>query len=401
MKALCPICQGADQIVLDRREKAPVLMHRTFDSAEAARACQTAGIELRRCTHCGFAWNAAFEPEKIVYGPDYDNAQGYSAEFRAHIDARIDAIFAATTPDDRLVIVEVGSGQGDFLARVMARYGARVRAAFGFDPAWRGKDGEGPAGTRLYRRFFDATASATLADFAPDIVISRHTIEHIAEPMLFLTAIRAGIGARDGVRLFLETPDIEWIIRHQAFEDVFCEHCSIFDSPSMRYALEAAGFSRVETSLCFGEQYLWTSAVSKTGTGNVARPVPASATALAGSTPGIGTEALVREWVARIDRIRAGGGSFAVWGAGAKGMTFAQFIDPDQQRIVAIIDVNPGKQGRYIGMSGHKVVSPAAIPALGITDSLVMNPNYLDEIRRTLQEQGVEVTLHSLREDKA
>lgn len=393
MTAQCPVCRGHASILLDGRAKAPVLMHELFDNAEAARGCKTAAIELRRCTDCGFAWNAAFDPDAIHYGPGYDNAQGYSENFRAHLDQRIDAIFADLPADFHPVIVEVGAGQGDFLARILARHGARVKAAYGFDPAWRGADGDGPMGARLYRRLFDASASAAMADCVPDIVISRHTIEHIGDPLAFLAAIRGGIGAREGVRLYVETPDIGWIVHHKAFEDVFYEHCSIFDAPSLARAMMETGFAQVEVEHCFGAQYLWARGISGQKAG-------AAFAKEAFDAHGIGAEALAHFWREKISEIKADGGTFLLWGAGAKGINFAQLVDPDHTLITALVDVNPGKQGRHIGLSGHKVLAPEDVAATGASDILVMNPNYAAEIHSILANHGVTANLLALHGDK-
>lgn len=388
----CPVCGGGNSLRIDERAGVPILMHRLFDDAAAARACAKVSIDLRRCEDCGFAWNARFDAATMVYGPDYDNAQAHSPQFRAHLDERIDAIFAHVADrNEPQVIVEVGCGQGDFLARLIERQGKRVKAAFGFDPAWRGADGDGPAGTKLYRRLFDASASEAMAEAQPDIVISRHTIEHIAEPVAFLAAIRAGIGQRKGTRLFLETPDIRWIMHHKAFEDVFYEHCSIFDAESLALALRSTGFEAVTVEACFGAQYLWAKAIA----GDPARDELVSRRNPVETTP-IDSAAFSAEWRTTIAAWRGQSRETYLWGAGAKGMTFAQLVDPEARHLAGIIDLNPGKQNRHIGLSGHIVLAPDALrgrPPLAI---IVMNPVYLPEIRSLIEALGVDAIIAPL-----
>jgi hypothetical protein len=119
------------------------------------------------------------------------------------------------------------------------------------------------------------------------------------------------------------------------------------------------------------------------------------------ATGAINTAGLVAHWREWADSIAKAGGRPGIWGAGAKGMTFAQIIDPDGAIFRAIIDVNPGKQGRFIGVSGHPVVAPEGITILGLTDLVVMNPNYLDEIATILQRLGSTARLHPLHERQA
>lgn len=397
MRLTCPVCNAARSRLVDARDAVPILMHNVFGSAEAARACKTGALAIRHCEACGFAWNAAFDADKIVYGPGYDNAQGYSPQFQAHLDQRIDAILAEF-PDGRPInVIEVGAGQGDFLKRLAARAGGRIRRAVGFDPAWKGADGAridngSGAEIAMYRRYFDGEAAAITASVEPDLVLSRHVIEHVSEPMDFLRAIRAGIVGRPATKLILETPDIDWILRHGAFEDLFYEHCSIFSPHSMAVALRSAGYGDIAVETVFGDQYLWS--IARFEADSVAAqdiaPVERST---------FSSDELAGEWRERIDRWRMEGGTVAIWGAGAKGMTFAQIVDPGAGRIAAIIDMNPNKQGKFIGVTGHRIVSPNDLAALAPSQIVVMNPNYATEIRAMLAEKEISASLLTLHED--
>lgn len=367
-----------------------MLMHNLFDSRAAARGCAVGDVELARCLDCGFAWNAAFDPAAMVYGPDYDNCQTHSPAFRAHVDACAAAVAAARPDLAAPHVVEVGAGQGTFLARIEAIGGDRVGALTGFDPAWRGADGTGPGRARLHRQYFSPASAAVLAT-PPDVVVSRHTIEHVPDPLAFLRAIRLSIGAREGVDLFVETPDIEWIVRHGALEDVFYEHCSLFDADSLAIAMEQAGFADVQVETRFGDQYLWAHGRSGAGAAPVRqRPPVEDAT--------IDTGRAVAAWRARIAGFRAAGERTVIWGAGAKGMTFAQIVDPAAELVAALIDINPGKQGRFIGASGHQVLPPDALAVLRPDHAIVMNPVYADEIARTIAAMGLEISLLTLHE---
>lgn len=77
------------------------------------------------------------------------------------------------------------------------------------------------------------------------------------------------------------------------------------------------------------------------------------------------------------------GGRLAIWGAAAKGVTFAQHLLERGIRPELAIDINPAKQGKFLAGSGLHVVTPAeALVRLGQRpDIFVMNSNYLDEIR--------------------
>ena len=73
-------------------------------------------------------------------------------------------------------------------------------------------------------------------------------------------------------------------------------------------------------------------------------------------------------------------GSVALWGAGAKGATFALLVDPEHREVDCVIDVNPRKQGGFIPLTGHPIVSPNDAAQREVATIFVMNPNYRDEV---------------------
>jgi hypothetical protein len=82
----------------------------------------------------------------------------------------------------------------------------------------------------------------------------------------------------------------------------------------------------------------------------------------------------------RLVRGLAARGPVAVWGAGAKGVTFCNLIDPDCRLLHCVIDVNPAKQGKFVAGTGHRIVGPKRLWREGVTAVLVLNPNYAGEV---------------------
>ncbi len=105
-------------------------------------------------------------------------------------------------------------------------------------------------------------------------------------------------------------------------------------------------------------------------------------------------ERLTREWTARLSEQRRIG-KVAIWGAGAKGVTFANIVDPNRDLIDCVIDVNPNKQNGFIPGSGHPIVAPAELARRGVTAAMLMNPNYRAENLQILNELGIAAELFS------
>jgi SAM-dependent methyltransferase len=362
----CAIC-GSDRIEpLIARRNTPVFQNAVYPDAAAARAAARGDLDFQRCEACGFVWNAAFFPGRLEYGPAYENRQSLSPAFDVHLKTRAAAAWALIECRPEATLVEVGCGQGDFLTYLAEAAPPGVTASlFGFDPAWRGEDGEGPSDARVYRGMFDE--SAALNGAPADLIVSRHVIEHIPGPMEFLASLRR-CGGPD-TRLAIETPDIDWIRRTGAFHDFFYEHCSLFSLAALDQALNRAGFVPTRIERVFDGQYLW------------AEATPAEAEAAPSAS------AYQRRWD-EVVAVAAARGPVVVWGAGAKGASFVQMVDADATRIAAVVDLNPAKQGRHLGGSGHKVVSPEAAGALNPATVLVMNPAYEAEIGDYVRGQG-------------
>ena len=97
-------------------------------------------------------------------------------------------------------------------------------------------------------------------------------------------------------------------------------------------------------------------------------------------------------WRTRIQDLHRQG-NVALWGAGAKGATLANLIDPEGVLIDCVVDLNPNKQGGFIPGCGHRIVAPSALTARGVKNAVLMNPNYRQENEQLLASAGIQTNL--------
>lgn len=381
----CGVCGAADTLSVDFRASVPVMMHRIYETVEAARAAERGTLDVVACQGCGFVWNRAFDSGLIDYDEQYENEQTYSLAFNDHVMERVADVVAAVPSDDEIRYLEVGSGQGGFIEKVAKSAGVRLRTAEGFDPAWRGNNDSFNSLVKIHKSYFDER-SAHLLQCRPNVVVSRHTIEHVPDPIAFLTTIRRALGPEADAKVFIETPCVEWILQHLAMQDFFYEHCSLFTAASLGYALARSGFGVVGVRHVFGGQYLWCEATTISGPpSNPPRRKTHDDYADARSR-------FVKHWRHSVELARRDGG-VAIWGAGAKGVTFAGLVDPDNVLLDHAIDVNPNKQGRHLAGSGLIVLAPEAAVQRAPRTIFVMNPNYLSEVRVLAENAGIAARL--------
>lgn len=375
----CPVCGGATSPVL-RAPDLPALANAFFDSAAAARAAARGTMDLVVC-ECGMLTNAAFDEEVAPYSSDYENSLHFSPRFQelaSDLAARLGQRYGGPGRS----VLEIGSGAGDFLA-LLAPLG--FERGTGIDPSLPAAREELAGAVPL--TFLPTTIDGAPAGLAADLLVLRHVLEHVTDPVGLLRAAREHV-ARPGAALYVEVPDAAHMLRAPAVWDLIYEHVGYITAPALVAALEAAGWDVVEVGTAFGGQFLWAEAVAREGAGpGHAAPITESGGAIAQQA-----ESFAAAYAGTTDRWRrvvaaetAAGRRIAVWGAGSKGVAFLNAVAPDAD---AVVDVNPRKQGRYVPGTGHRVVGPNELGA-DIETIFVMNPLYVDEVRDMARAVGV------------
>lgn len=379
----CPLCAGGRSRVFLRQSGVPVHQNLVMATPEAARSLVRGDLAFAVCPDCGFVFNQAFDLTRLSYGEDYDNTQSCSATFDAYLDGLVKDLVECHGVRN-CAVVEVGCGKGGFLRKLVDFPGA-CNTGTGFDPSYVGEAGSSDGRLTFRQCYYDDACTEVPAD----VVICRHVIEHVPDPMSLLRAVRAALARSPRSRVFFETPCVDWILRNQVIWDIFYEHCSLFSAGSLRGAFERAGFAVDRVEHIFGGQYLWLEA----------RVAEAPRLAM---DPGK-TLSLAEAYAEAEDRLRYQWktrllaaehlGPVALWGAGAKGATLANLVDPDGTCIDCVVDLNPNKQGRFLPGTGHPIVAPADLPRRGVKQAFLMNPNYREENLSLLAEHGITLDL--------
>jgi len=372
----CPLCSSGNTSLFLDRPCVPVHQNLLLNSPEQARSITCGDLEMMVCDECGFVFNRAFDHSLLQYGQDYDNNQACSTSFQQHLDGLVSLLL-----DEKGVrgkqVVEVGCGQGTFLQRLVEEGGNQ---GTGFDPSYSGPEEVSDGKMRFESRYYDESCT----DVPADVVVCRHVIEHVPDPVALLKSVRAAIGDRANAKVYFETPCVEWILSNTVIWDFFYEHCSLFTAQSLSTAFQLAGFRVDEVRHVFGGQYLWLEA----------SPIASDVKFEGGRTFDLAMAyashevKLLQDWKQRIADVAASG-LVALWGAGAKGVTFANIIDPQCELIDCLVDLNPNKQGKYVAGSGHAIVEPLQLKERGVTDVVLMNPNYRGENEEILEQAGI------------
>jgi hypothetical protein len=334
----------------------PIFTNKTYNSYEEAIVCNTGTVNLVQSLISGFIYNLDFDPEKMEYDSNYNNEQGYSNTFLNHLNDVADIIYNEVDTNSK--IIEIGCGKGLFLNK-LKNEGLDI---VGFDPTYEGLNDS------ITKDYFSAKYS-TKGDF----LILRHTLEHIKDPFSFLHVIAKANNYLG--KIYIEVPTFDWIIERSAFWDITYEHCNYFTVESL-----STMFSKSTTGKLFGDQYIYIIANLSDLKSDI-------------SQQNINTYDTSKFFnkILSYQRQFEFMNDLAIWGGATKGLLFLNQIDPKNDKIKYVIDLNPAKQNRFMAKSGHKIFSPSIIEKSCIKNVIVSNENYFNEINDSLSKFDINV----------
>lgn len=389
----CPACGGADRLEpLYGLHGIPVQSTLLVPDRTAALAFPTGDLDLVWCAACGFAFNARFDPGLVDYGSGYEDAQGASPTFTAFATDLARGWIDRYDLAERH-LVEIGCGKGDFLRLICAEGGC---TGTGFDPAYVPDRAEALPGVDFRAENFTDRHVPLEADF----LICRHTLEHIGDIEGFLRLMRRACGDSKSIRLGFEVPDLRRILAEGAFWDIYYEHAAYFTAGSLARAFARAGFEVLDVRRVYGEQYLILEAAPGSG-----RPLPPLAEDLEETAELVARFrdtgiARIAAWRARFAEWRNAGRKVALWGSGSKAVGFLTTIG-DPGPVIAVADINPARQGRYMPGCPMPIVAPGFLAEERPDIVIVMNPIYRDEIAAQLASMGMGPTILTAEGDPA
>ena len=376
----CAACGAAGLAVFYEQRGVPVQSVALLETVEEARALRRGDIALALCHACGFVTNAAYDPSLQDYTRPSEESQAFSPRFRAFSHELAGRLVEHYDIRGKTVL-EAGCGRGDFLVELCELGGNR---GVGIDPSWAPGRLEHPPAVEFVRAFYDERQAAREAD----LVLCRHTLEHIRPVAAFVRLLRRPAEPRGGV-VVIEVPDLLRVLEEGAFWDVYYEHCSYFTRATLAGLAERCGLRVLDNRLEFDDQYVVLVArPGATGNGPVddGGRLRVAVERFASDAP-----AAIARWRARLREA----GRVALWGASSKAVAFVTAVG-DEAGIELAVDINPHKHGRHLAGGGQEIVAPDRLRERRPDLVIAMNPIYREEIAAALRELGLSAELETL-----
>jgi len=378
--SLCRSCGTSIGSVLYESTQVPVHNSMLFRSREDAIAAPLGDLRLSACPDCGFIQNSAFDPRLVAYDGDYEDTQANSPQFLTFVEEVAHYLDDMYGLADR-VVVEIGCGSGDFLSLLCGHTQAR---GTGYDPALRA--GAVTPDDRV--RFVRCAYPPAGGHPASDLIVCRHTLEHVADVAGFVEMV-----AEAGVPVFFEVPDTGRILDEGAFWDVYYEHCSYFTSSSLQDLFSRKGFSVTDVRYGYDDQYLLLDATRDGSTSG--RRLEATVAA-GGAADAVARCAHFSErvrarldgWNEYLEGLGDRGETAVLWGGGSKAVAFLASVDRPEA-IDLVVDINPAKWDAFLPGTGHRIVAPSELENEPPSTVILMNPLYTQEVTEDLRSRGL------------
>lgn len=353
-------------------------------SKAAAHTSPVGDIVLSLCRTCGYVANEGYETDKITFDT-YDFSLNHSPVFAEYVESTTDRLLNKY----KLIgknILEIGCGDAYFLKRLQEKGN---NTAIGVDPGFDFQNNTPSIGNHLYliRDYY----SPHFAFLRPDFVMCRLVIDLLEDPIRFIKMLRSNLDTRPNAVVYFEVPDARKTFSESVLWNVVYEHRSWFTPNSLRYLFELCGFKVLNIEPCWQGEFLAIEAQpTLPGTKPVLHDEAEHAKFLQilekFTMKVTGIQQSSRE---KLVQIESEGKKLAMWGAGARGVTFLNMFQANGQ-IVSVVDINPRRHGKYMPGSGHLVSSPESLIDLQPDLILINNPTYADEIKSQARHLGLQ-----------
>jgi Methyltransferase domain/C-methyltransferase C-terminal domain len=382
-RVTCFACGAGPLIPFADLGAVPVETGRHFASQREATASPVGRVVLGYCPRCAYVRNVVFDEQLTDPTAPTDMNLYHSPTFREFC-SRLIADLSARLPLRGKRILEVGCAQGEFLRELCVVAGC---TGIGYDASYTGPVGPDRSGADL--RDEPAPIDGELPEY--DVVISRFVLEHVANPYGFLVRLREQAAGRP-VLAHVQVPDAGYDLATAGWEVIY-PHVSYFDSHSLVRIAQRAGWWVERTGPLFSGMIRYaelSAAATEMSTGDAHLPAAEDRDRQIEAVLGFAerNRAERRRWTETISRLVEAGARPVLWGAGSRGVQLLNFADPGR-RLAAVVDVNPGKWGRYLPVTGHRVDDPGRLADLDPRVVIITNPVYRDEIVKSMVEMGV------------
>ena len=327
------------------------------------------------CSKCGFLFNKIYK--QLSYKVTYNADRSFSKVFDNYLNKVVSYLEVNIFKHYKINnILEIGHGDGIFLKKIFNLKKYNFKKILGFDPSSNLPRKNNTKNLKFFKSYYTKKNI-----IKPDLIILRHTLEHISNVKNFL---RLTLKERPKF-VFIEVP-VKSFVYDDNYHYYSNEHCSYFDNYSLEFLLKYFGYKKYKMKKVFNGENLISIFLKSD-----------EKIKLIDYNPTINQKKNLVNFKKKI----TGNFDFKYdffWGASGKGVTLLNMLDITYKQVPYIIDVNKNIQGKFISISGTEIISPNLLKKYIHKKSkiFIMNKLYKNEIKKTLLKLKVRNKVFSL-----
>ena len=340
IEAGCPACSYNVSVPFLSAQPQPLATLGWPASADDARAMKRLPADFVCCVQCGHVFNPDFSYAEVPYSEKPNRMFNRGSVWSGFLRDTHKAILSRLP--EQPVVVEIGHGDGSFLAALADSLPAGQ--FIGFDPHGVSSD---QAAIEFRPELF--VPELHFAELEPDIVISRHVLEHLISPLSFLQRLSFAATSLGRKPLaYFETPCIDRVLETGRTVDFYYEHSSQFSTASFTRMLQSCDADILKIGHGYDREVVFAYVYLGAGRGQL--DIAAAAANFHRQS-----NAALRKIRGQLETLLDAGKSIVVWGGTGKSAAFIGRYALDARRFPVVVDSDPDKAGTYVPGTGQEI----------------------------------------------